>query len=123
MGQNLYVPRPLFGEDGEPSITINHISQKEKEPSMDIAGLMALMQGNKGMDLPGILAEEMNGAIDYMALAKQYPKEEQRYEAIAGQEFTHMLTAVKDLFEGVREKCPEAMVNDLRQFIRDMQAL
>ena len=34
-----------------------HENTEEKENNMnDIAGLLALMQGNKGMDLPGLLA-------------------------------------------------------------------
>lgn len=44
--------------DGDEGTTITNIfNMEDKESGMnDIAGLMALMQNNKGMDLPGILA-------------------------------------------------------------------
>ena len=38
------------------SDAINNMTQKEHNTMGDIAGLLALMQGNKGMDLPGLLA-------------------------------------------------------------------
>lgn len=42
------------GDEGDTTINLN-IGEKESDMN-DIAGLMALMQNNKGMDLPGILA-------------------------------------------------------------------
>lgn len=44
--------------DGDEGTTVTNIfNMEDKESGMnDIAGLMALMQNNKGMDLPGILA-------------------------------------------------------------------
>lgn len=69
------------------------------------------------------MLEELSGVVSYTELASKHPAEKQRYEEIAGQEFTHMLVAMKDLFERIRDKLPENMTMELRKFIQDMQTL
>lgn len=58
LGAALNMMRKHAEPDGDEGTTVTNIfNMEDKESGMnDIAGLMALMQNNKGMDLPGILA-------------------------------------------------------------------
>lgn len=58
LGATLNMMRKHAEPDGDEGTTVTNIfNMEDKESGMnDIAGLMALMQNNKGMDLPGILA-------------------------------------------------------------------
>lgn len=58
LGASLNMMRKHAEPDGDEGTTVTNIfNMEDKESGMnDIAGLMALMQNNKGMDLPGILA-------------------------------------------------------------------
>lgn len=58
LGATLNMIRKHAEPDGDEGTTVTNIfNMEDKESGInDIAGLMALMQNNKGMDLPGILA-------------------------------------------------------------------
>lgn len=58
LGAALNMMRKHAEPDGDEGTTVTNIfNMEDKKSGMnDIAGLMALMQNNKGMDLPGILA-------------------------------------------------------------------
>ena len=58
LGAALNMMRKHAEPDGDEGTTVTNIfNMEDKESGInDIAGLMALMQNNKGMDLPGILA-------------------------------------------------------------------
>lgn len=58
LGAALNMMRKHAEPDGDEGTTVTNIFNMEDKESgtNDIAGLMALMQNNKGMDLPGILA-------------------------------------------------------------------
>lgn len=58
LGATLNMMRKHAEPDGDEGTTVTNIfNMEDKESGInDIAGLMALMQNNKGMDLPGILA-------------------------------------------------------------------
>lgn len=58
LGAALNMIRKHAEPDGDEGTTVTNIFNMEDKESgtNDIAGLMALMQNNKGMDLPGILA-------------------------------------------------------------------
>ena len=52
-----YTPEELHAHMERLEEKVEHLNESEKETDMnDIAGLLALMQSNKGMDLPGLMA-------------------------------------------------------------------
>ena len=60
LGAALNMMRKHAEPDGDEGTTVTNIfNMEDKKSGMnDIAGLMALMQNNKGMDLPGILGAD-----------------------------------------------------------------
>lgn len=51
-----YVPEGMAEDLRSIKHSVNEIHEEKENTMNDIAGLLALMQGNKGMDLPGLLA-------------------------------------------------------------------
>lgn len=51
-----YVPEGMAEDIHCIKHSVKEIHEEKENNMNDIAGLLALMQGNKGMDLPGLLA-------------------------------------------------------------------